>query len=219
MIPLALAPEPPSFEAKVRRKGADAIAELVGEARVHSRRGPKRKAIASLREQIPPSAFPPYWRDVQPEMLTAYHHLCAYLAMYLEPATGNPSVDHVIPRSKSWKRVYEWSNYRLAASLINAKKNDLELVLDPIALQPGSFALEMVELQVIAGSKVKGQLLHDVVSTIEVLGLNLPECRKQRLEYVTDYQAREITLRYLERRAPFIAQELRRQGLLNSGDV
>lgn len=52
-------------------------------------------------------------------MLEAYERRCAYLALYLEHATGNPTVDHVLPKSRVWDQIYEWSNYRLCAALIN----------------------------------------------------------------------------------------------------
>src|SRR4051812_13649936 len=130
--------------------------ELVGRAPSKTRRGRKRKAVAKRRDQIPSGDFPPYWRDVLPEMRKAYHGRCAYLAMYLEPATGSPSVDHVVPRNQSWRLVYEWSNYRLAASLINSKKTDLALVLDPCAIKPNLFALDFVSMEVIEGPAVTG---------------------------------------------------------------
>ena len=38
-------------------------------------------------------------------------------------------------------------------------------------------------------------------------------------EYVQNYEGKKIKLEYLERRAPFIARELRRQGRLNNGDL
>jgi hypothetical protein len=84
-------------------------------------------------------------------MLQSYNRLCAYLALHIEPATGSPSVDHVAPKSKAWDRVYEWANYRLASAFINAKKNNLELVLDPFTIREDLFALEFVEFQVVPG--------------------------------------------------------------------
>lgn len=223
MIPVAPAPEPNDFDARVRRKGLNAIAELVGEAPPRPRRGPKRNKIADSREEIPSEAFPPYWRDVLPEMLDSYRRICAYLALYIEHATGSPSVDHVVPKSKAWNRAYEWSNYRLACSLINSKKNNLELALDPFSIAAGLFALEFTELQVVAGAGAHGNARHQVVATIETLGLNMQECCNARREYVALYESGPghggIGLPYLERRAPFIAQELRRQGRLLRGDV
>jgi hypothetical protein len=47
------------------------------------------------------------------------------------------------------------------------------------------------------------------------LGLvNAPDCCRAREEYVTCYLNREIRYDYLYRRAPLVAQELRRQGEL-----
>lgn len=150
-------------------------------------------------------------------MLASYDRLCAYLALHIEPATGNPSVDHVIPKSKAWDRVYEWSNYRLASARINAKKNDIHHVLDPFEIEDGLFAIEFVEFQVKPGPEAGGQLA-SVLQTIETLGLNMPECCAARRAYVVDYEAGEISLSYMERRAPFVAREMRRQGLLLAPD-
>jgi 5-methylcytosine-specific restriction endonuclease McrA len=209
VIPVALAPEPATFNAKVRQKGADAMLELVGKAPSKPRPGRKRKVVASRRDRIPSDDLPPYWRDVLPEMRKAYNGRCAYLAMYLEPATGSSSVDHVVPRSQSWRLVYEWSNYRLAASLINSKKSDLALVLDPCAIKPNLFALDFVSMEVIAGPAATGAAHKQVDETIATLGLNAQDCVDQRSEYYLDYKARDISLRWLERRAPFVAQEHR----------
>jgi hypothetical protein len=218
VIPVALAPEPATFDAKVRKKGAVAMLELIGKTPV--RKGTRLKPIASRRDQIPSDTFPPYWRDVLDEMRAAYQGRCAYLAMYIEPATGGASVDHVVPRSQSWRLVYEWSNYRLAAALINSRKRDLELVLDPFAIGPGLFALDFLTMQVEAGpgSAATAVQATSIDDTIRILGLNLQDCIDQRSEYYLAYKRREISLRWLERRAPFIAQELRRQGKLNPGD-
>ncbi len=219
MIPVALAPEPPDFDRRIRQKGLDAIAELVGEAPARTRRGPKRKKLTDTRGEIPADAFPPYWREVLPELLQSYRHLCAYLALYIEPATGSPSVDHVVPKSKSWDKVYEWSNYRLACALVNAHKSDVELALDPFQISPGLFALEFVEFQVVVGPAAQSHQVAQITASIDTLGLNSRDCRKARQAYVEDYEQDEIRLSYLTRRAPFIAQELRRQGRLLRGDT
>ncbi|HEX2205718.1 MAG TPA: hypothetical protein VHG91_20565 [Longimicrobium sp.] len=217
MIPVTPAPEPHDFDARVRQPGLAAIAELVGEAPA-KRRGRPRTVAAARREDIPPEKFPPLWRRVLPEMLASYGRLCAYLALYIEHATGSPSVDHVVPKSKAWDQVYEWSNYRLASARINAKKKDLELVLDPFTLRDGLFALELVEFQVKPGPDAGGDLQR-VLETIETLGLNTKECCDARRAYFDCYNDGEITLAYLERRAPFVAREMRRQGRLRGGNA
>jgi 5-methylcytosine-specific restriction endonuclease McrA len=219
MIPVTPAPEPSNFDLRIRQKGLNAIAEMVGEKPARKRRGPKRKKLTDMREKIPADAFPPYWREALPEMLESYHHLCAYLALYIHSATGSPSVDHVVPKSKSWDKVYEWSNYRLACALVNAYKNDVELALDPFLISPGLFALEFVEFQVVVGPAAQGNQAAQVTASINTLGLNVRDCRKARQAYVEAYEKDEIRLSYLTRHAPFIAQELRRQGRLLRGDT
>lgn len=217
MIPVTPATEPQDFDTRVRQRGLDAIAELVGEQPAVRRPGPRRQPVATNREDIPSEKFPPFWRDVLPEMLGAYNRLCAYLALYIEHGTGSPSVDHVVPKSKAWDQVYEWANYRLAAARINAKKNELPLVLDPFLIIDDMFALEFVEFQVKPGHTA-GDQADRVVNTVATLGLNDKECCDARRAYFECYNAGEINLEYLERRAPFVAREMRREGLLPTSE-
>lgn len=219
MIPVISAKEPARFNELVREPGLDAIAELVGEKPKNKRPGPKRAKIVDERSKIPGNSFPPFWREALPDMLESYSRLCAYLALYIEHGTGSPSVDHVLPKSKKWDQVYEWKNYRLACSLVNSKKNNLNLALDPFAIQDGTFALELVGFQVIAGPLADRLLAQKVDKTINVLGLNVRDCCEARREYVEAYHARDIQLKYLLRRAPFVAAELRRQGKLHPEDT
>ncbi len=218
MIPVRPAPEPGDFDARVRNKGLAAIAEMVGEGKAPNRPGPARKKIADAREAIPPDQFPPFWRDALPDMLDAYHRLCAYSALYIEHLMGNASVDHMIPKSKAWNQVYEWSNYRLACSRINSFKSDVDLALDPFEIGEGLFALEFTAFQVMVGPMASKDMIPRVEQTIRVLHLNDEECCKAREAYVVDYQQGEIFWSYLKRRAPFVAQELKRQQMLRPGD-
>lgn len=216
MIPVVAAAEPASFERKVRQRGLEAIRELVGESRSRKRPGPPRKGAAKYarREDIPTNVFPTYWREALPDLHKAYRGLCAYLAMYLEPSTGSATVDHFIARGERWDLVYEWSNYRLAAGSINGRKTDRQISVDPFTLRAGTFELELVELQVIVSAAVIGEDREAAEAAIEILGLNQPECCRLRSEYLEAYRAGEIKQSYLERRAPFLVQELRRQNAL-----
>jgi len=222
VIRVASADEPASFDAKVRRRGLDAIAELVGEAPSRTRRGPRRRHNFASRDQISADAFPTFWRGALPDLHDAYDGLCAYLSLYIEHGTGAPSIDHFVPKSKDWRLVYEWSNYRLCAALINGHRSDREIAHDPFTLEAGLFALEFTEYQVKPGPAARGSTSDAVMRTIDDLGLNQRDCRKAREEYVAAYRngpPKGIELPWLERRAPFIARELRRQGLLVRGDT
>lgn len=217
MIPVNLALEPPSFDAKVRQRGLSAIDEMVGRPPRLPHRGKRRKKIASSEAAIPSGEFPHYWRNALPDLLKAYDRRCAFLAMHIEQATGNPTVDHLLPKSHHWQQVYEWDNYRLCAAGINAKKRDLAGIVDPFLCKNGWFALEFVAFQVTAGPSAPASEHKKITETLKLV--NTLDCLKAREEYVVSYQEGHITLAYLERRAPFIAAELRRQSLLQPGDV
>lgn len=224
MIPVSPANAPSDFDERVKNKGLDAIAELVGEAPAKKRRGPKRKKVAARREDIPSDKYPPFWREALPDMLEKYGRLCAYLGLYVERGTGGPTVDHFEPKSKNWRRVYDWSNYRLACLLVNSIKEDLEPELDPWTIKNQWFGLsfEGGDCEVTIGPAAKGDVVAKVDNTIKALDLNHREFREARQEYVDNYKRGPgnggIDLAYLEIRAPFIASEMRRQNLLVRGD-
>lgn len=221
MIPVSLANEPKDFNDKVRQPGLSAIDELVGRPPRLKRRGRKRAKVANTEANIPPDKFPPFWRDALDDMLDAYERRCAYLAMYIHHATGSPTVDHLLPKSYSWDLVYEWSNYRLCSAIINSAKNDLLSFVDPFDVKDGWFELNLATFHVQRGTNAPKSEWTRIDTTLRVL--NLPDCWKEREEYVRCYQRgptnRGIDLAYLEDRAPFIGSELRRQGQLLRGDV
>jgi hypothetical protein len=82
----------------------------------------------------------------------------------------------------------------------------------------GWFGLELVAFQVTGGPKMPRRQARAVDNTIDKLGLNQHQCCDTRQEYVNSYLNGAITLAWLERRAPFVASELRRQGRLRGGD-
>lgn len=222
MIRVEPALPPPNFDRAVRQKGLDAIAELVGEIPSQKRRGPKRKAAAqyATREAIPPGRFPDYWTAVIPDLRERYLDRCAYLALHLF-GPGGASVDHFVPKSSDWHQVYEWSNYRLCHPFVNGHRGTAALHFDPFTLEPELFAMEFVEYQVVARPGVDAVTAKKLDDDVHHLGLNEGPCRKARRAYVEDYRLgppKGIALEYLEGKAPFIASELRRQGLLVRGD-
>lgn len=228
MIPVAPADEPPSFDEQVRKRGNDAITSLLGQT-VKGKRGRKPKKTYAREEDIPSKCFPALWTEPRKadgkstldDMMDLYGQQCAYLAMHIEKATGSPTVDHFIPASKEWRLVYEWSNYRLSAACVNAKKKASLEVVDPFEVQAGWFELNLATFHVQRGRGAPDAQHAKIDSTLPLL--NLRECRQQREEYVRLYQLgpgnKGIDLAYLEKRAPFIASELRRQGQLVRGDT
>ncbi|MBK8251757.1 MAG: hypothetical protein IPK82_03705 [Polyangiaceae bacterium] len=220
MIPVALAPEPKDFDKRVRQPGLAAIDELVGRAPRLKRRGPPRTKIADTEAKIPTAKLPPFWREALDDMMEAYEQRCAYLAIFIEE-TGNPTVDHVIPKSLAWDQAYEWSNYRLCTGIVNSKKGELLQLVDPVKAKNGWFELDLASYRVVRGQSAPKAQHHKIDATLPLL--NLRDCCVLRKRYVEEYRrgpgARGIDLAYLEYRAPFIALELRRQGQLVRGDI
>ncbi|WP_437906218.1 hypothetical protein WME95_49730 [Sorangium sp. So ce327] len=227
MIRVVLAAEPPSFDDLVRKRGKEAIARLLGKP-VKGKGGRKPKKTYAREEDIPPERFPALWRQPREadskstldDMMDLYGQRCAYLAMYIEKATGSPTVDHFIPTSANWRLAYEWSNYRLSAFYVNTAKGVLDVV-DPFEVRAGWFELDFATFHVQRGRGAPKAQHTKIDKTLPML--NLRECWQQREEYVKLYRLgpgnKGIDLPFLEHRAPFIASELRRQGKLVRGDT
>ncbi len=220
MIRIEVAAAPARFEERVRLPGLRAIAELVGEDSGRKRRGRVRARLAERREDLPAGSFPAFWNRILDDLETAYFGICAYCCLFIEPGTGSRTVDHMIPKSRDWQRVYEWSNYRLACGLMNSRKGDSSDVLDPFEVEAGWFALELVGFQVIPGPLASGAVLERVEKTIARLKLDRwsPVSRQMKL-YYDGYFSVPFSWEYLRSRAPFLAAEMRRQGRLRDEDL
>ena len=218
MIPVTPAEKPRDFDAAVRRPGLRAIAELVGETPPRAA-GQRYAQVAESREDIPATAFPPYWREALDDLLASYKRICSYLCVYIPRGTGAPSVDHMVAKSTRWDHVYEWRNYRLACALMNSRKGAVASVLDPFDIQNGWFALELVAFQVVPGNGLPSDIEVSVRDTIEQLRLNDVVCCDARGEFAQEYQAGHISVDYLMRHAPFVGRELRRLGRLRPDDT
>lgn len=218
MIRVVAADEPPTFDARVRQPGLRAIAERVGEPATKKRPGPKRLPLAIRREDLKPEHFPSFWQEMSEDLLSAYGRICAYACLYIERLTGAATVDHWAPKSTTWDRVYEWDNYRLACAVLNARKKDYGDVLDPFAVVDGLFALDLVSLKAVPGPAAGAQT-QAVKETVRRLHLDSSDYVEALGDYLEAYRGNHISLTYLEKRAPFLARELRRQGQLRPGDL
>ena len=206
MMRVIPAPEPESFDRVVRQRGLRALQSMA-----------ERDYGGSI-DAVPANRFPPYWRDSLNDLLEAYHRVCSYLCLYISRGTGARSVDHMVAKSATWNRAYEWSNFRLACSLMNARKGHVASVLDPFEVEDGWFALELVAFQVLPGEGLAAPIAAAATETIRRLRLNDEECCSARAEYAEDYWREEITIAYLRRHAPFVASELRRHNRLLAAD-
>ena len=182
MIHVEPQPEPPAFDAQVRQPGLQALAEG--------------------RQELPP-----YWRACLGDLHERYRGICAYLCVLIPRATGARSVDHIAPKSKRRDLAYEWSNYRLVCSLMNARKRDFEDVLDPFAIPDGWFVLELSFLQVMPNPSLDEATRARVQATIDRLRLNDEECIAARALYYQPYAEGRLPPELLREWSPFVARE------------
>jgi hypothetical protein len=109
--------------------------------------------------------------------------------------------------------------YRLASALLNTRKGVVGSILDPFEIEDGVFQIDLDDYQVVPKPGLGTELADKIEHTIRTLGLNDAACLKARGEYIEGYRSEDTSFRYVERRAPFIARELRRQGKLRAGDA
>ena len=207
MIRVTPAPEPETFDESVRQPGLRALEELAN------------RHYSGSKAAIPAGKFPPHWRKSLNDLLESYRRICSYLCLYIPRGTGARSVDHMVAKSLAWEHAYEWRNYRLACSLMNARKGDAVSVLDPFEVEDEWFVLELVAFQVRPADGLADPIAVAVEDTIKRLRLNDDECCGAREEYAEEYWNGCVTFDHLRRHAPFVASELRRQNRLRATDV
>ncbi len=194
MIRVARKPEPAKFDESVRKPGRKF---LVGcphptekEWRNHS-----------------------YWRRVLDALHSAYGGVCGYSCHWIPFDTGADTVEHFKPKGKYPEDAYEWKNYRLVCQLLNARKKDNEDILDPFLVRNGWFVIEFPTLLVKPAAGLSKSRHKSIKNTCEVLGLNDEgTCMMMRQQFVTDYCMEEISFVHLEKRAPFLAFQMKEQG-------
>jgi hypothetical protein len=221
-------PSPPDFDFdhEVRQPGLSALAELTGQGPTLRRRGPRIRKEADRLEDLNPAVLRkhPYWTRALDVLHHAYKGICAYSCFYIAPICG-PTVDHFVAMvSADPRQAYEWDNYRLASSLMNARKRDFPDVLDPFEVEDGWFELNMGTFEVHPAPGLDAPLFDSVRSTIERLGLNSRECRSMRIKFFESYwrpkvPSQPVPLWHLEEQAPFLAREMRRQGRIRPEDA
>ena len=193
MIPVPQQPEPAAFDACVRRPGLQYL-----------------NAAGSARK--PSSRLPTFWQRISNELHGAYGGICAYTCMYL---VGTGSVDHFCPKKTNPWLAYEWSNYRLSSDRTNSRKGDHTGILDPFQIGSQWFELMFPACLVVPGGNLPQSRLPAATRTIDLLKLNDDDdLVQERCDVVMYLRDGLVQLGFLERRYPFIAHELKRQGLL-----
>ena len=87
MIRVIPAPEPDTFDARVRQPGLRKLEELA------------ERHYGGSKDAIPGGKFPDCWRGSLDDLMASYRRICAYLCLYIPRGTGARSVDHMIAKS------------------------------------------------------------------------------------------------------------------------
>ncbi len=198
MIPVQLQPEPARFSVQVQQPGEAFLARIprptAEDWNTHS-----------------------YWTRVLDDLYRAYSGICAYSCHWIPMDTGARTVEHFRPKKLYPQEAYRWANYRLVCSTLNGRKGDHEDVLDPFTLSEGWFILDFPSLFVQPGAHLLAAQKEQVMNTIKRLGLNDEgTCLQARINWLRDYITVPLPFSYLEKKAPFLAVELKRQNLIEA---
>jgi len=124
------------------------------------------------------------------------------------------ALDHFLPKSVRPDRAFEWDNFRLALHRMNRNKGDRTDVIDPFLVQPGWFVLDMPSCLIRAGKGLTAEQEQRVDTTIAVLKLNDDDSLVQdRCDVMLMFAQGDVGLPFLEKRYPFLAAEVVRQGV------
>lgn len=198
MIPVQEQPEPTDFSAKVR---------IPGEAFLKRVPNPTNKQFKKER----------HWKECISDLLAAYKGVCAYSAHWIPPDVTRATVDHFLPKDVAPELAYEWSNFRLCSEKMNNYKDNSLDVMDPFKIDYGWFTLNFNTFLIEIAAGLADYLRDAIKATIDQMQLNddyaLVQERANLVQYYIDG---DVSFDFLERRYPFIAYELQRQGLKTS---
>jgi uncharacterized protein (TIGR02646 family) len=156
-----------------------------------------------------------YWQNSIADLYDAYEGICSYCAEWIPETTGDPTVDHFIPKSIRPDLAYEWDNFRLACLRFNRWKHSFQDVLDPFLIGSEWFMIQFPSLQLKPNPNLTTHQKSQIDATIKRLRLNGPICIRSRNRWIKYYNQGKFDFDYLKRHAPLIAHELERQNLVN----
>jgi uncharacterized protein (TIGR02646 family) len=195
MIPVEEKPEPADFAVNVRGPGQEFLRRI-------SR--PTKKQYGEEKTR--------YWVNAREDLFRAYSGVCAYCAQFV--LLKDMTVDHYVPKCADPNLAYEWSNYRLSRKKLNNYKDNSLHVMDPFKIKYDWFSINFANFLVKPLSGLPSYLEGHVQTTIDILHLNEDyDLVRERSRVVVEYSLDVYPMAHLEKRYPFIAYELKRQGL------
>lgn len=176
MIPVKPAPEPSTFNKKVREPGRDFLKNL----------GITKQG--DVADNIPWDKAR-FWAKCSKELDSAYNYICCYVGMRINNSSNrfeSHSVEHFIPKSINPWLAYEWDNYRLACRKANSDR-DKKPVIDPFLVGPDDFRLDLFTQKLFPNPILSKQKQQEVKDTIDNIDLNCDYWVKNRQNYYCEY--------------------------------
>lgn len=150
------------------------------------------------------------WSPFRLALAAGFSDRCGYGAMWISSGT----VDHFVSCEEDRSLAYEWSNYRYVEGWFNSSKNKhlSSQLLDPFEIQEGWFEIDLPSLQLRLTDAVPPAVRERAEFTLTKLPLRDDErVIRQRRGWLEMYEE-GTPLAVIDRRAPLIAQAIRRQG-------
>lgn len=194
MIPVKPAPEPSTFNKKVREPGRDFLKNL----------GITKQG--DVADNIPWDKAR-FWAKCYKELDSAYNYICCYVGMRINNSSNrfeSHSVEHFIPKSINPWLAYEWDNYRLACRKANSDR-DKKPVIDPFLVGPDDFRLDLFTQKLFPNPILSKQKQQEVKDTIDNIDLNCDYWVKNRQNYYCEYlkmESEEEGRKYLQKKTP-----------------
>jgi hypothetical protein len=152
---------------------------------------------------------PSYWtkKPIKKKLRQNFRSLCGYTLMHEMRGT----VDHFISWDTDRKKAYEWDNYRFCAGTVNSsKKTADDAVFDPWEIEFEWFEIHLPSMIMVVSRAAPPALKQKLEFTLGRLPIaDTDEVIDYRAEYYDGYKLGEMTLAWIERKAPVLAASIR----------
>lgn len=196
MPAFTLRPEPAYFDADIRQRGLQWLAEHPG----HTGR-PR-----------------PFWtekRECRQDLRRAFNSLCGYSLMQEMRGT----VDHFISWHTDNTQAYEWSNYRFASAVVNSSKQTADAaVWDPFAIEFRWLEIHLPSMIMKVSSDAPPDQVQRLQNTLDRLPItDQDEVIDFRGALYDDHKTGGASLDVVRRFAPVLANSIERFQAANPG--
>jgi hypothetical protein len=170
-----------------------------------------------------------YWTRARDSLCVGYNKRCVYSCFIVEIERDSSgqikdpqySIDHFTPKSSApARRAFEWDNLRWCWSVINNKKGNSVITVDPVSLLGMVVELQLLQTgdwMVVPSHGLDSGSQGQVLDAINKLGLNSVRAVVNRRNQCADdfiLNPNGYTRLEMEENHPFVFRELRRQGMI-----